>query len=67
MILCHKCSGVLAYADKMEIEGLLDCSCMSGYVRGFEPTVNRAQAIEAQQIHCNFRIELYRTQGRKQS
>ncbi len=48
MILCHKCSGLLAYADNEDTTGLLDCSCISGYVRGFEPMLNRRAAIAAQ-------------------
>lgn len=47
MILCHKCSGVLA-GDTKETEGLSGCGCISGWVRGFEPSLNREQAIAEQ-------------------
>jgi len=32
IILRHKCAGVLAYAEKEEVESLLECQCISGWV-----------------------------------
>jgi DNA-directed RNA polymerase subunit M/transcription elongation factor TFIIS len=49
MILCHKCSGVLA-GNKTEIAGLSGCGCISGWIRGFEPSVSREEAIAAQEL-----------------
>jgi len=66
MILCHKCAGVLGYVERADIEGLRDCSCMSGWVRGFEPVLNCAQAIDVQIDRTIERIELYERQGRNE-
>ena len=67
MILCHKCSGLLAASTNESIEGLLGCQCISGYVRGFESEHTRKQAI-ACQIEQQWRwINLYERQGRNQS
>lgn len=64
MFLCHKCSGLLVHHKSDDVSGLLSCSCISGYYRGFEPSLTRAQAIDAQ-INCTTaRLELYRRQGR---
>lgn len=63
MILCHKCSGLLTnhYRDHKE---LYPCECISGYIRGFEPTVTLEQA-KAEQIKATkANLELYRRQGR---
>ena len=64
MYLCHKCAGVLAYEDAKDIEGLLDCSCISGYYRGFEKFLTRDQAIEAQIEAAKQLLALYERQGR---
>jgi len=64
IILCHKCAGVLAYAEKEEVESLLECQCISGWVRGFEPMLTREQAIERQIAQQDQWIALYRQQGR---
>ena len=42
IILCHKCSGVLTNSDDVDVTGLADCRCISGYVRGFDPVINTA-------------------------
>lgn len=63
MILCHKCSGVLT-ADDDEARGLRGCGCISGWVRGFEPVLTRAEAIAAQLAQCERNIALYTRQGR---
>jgi len=57
MILCHKCSGVLA-GDTKETEGLSGCGCISGWVRGFEPSLNREQAIAAQKREQERKLRL---------
>lgn len=64
MILCHKCSGVLAYEKTEFTTGLLGCQCISGYVRGFEPKVFRSEAIQRQIKRQYDWIELYTQQGR---
>ena len=64
MILCHKCAGVLGYVERADIEGLRDCSCISGWVRGFEQSRTRAQAIDVQIDRTIERVELYERQGR---
>jgi hypothetical protein len=61
IILCHKCSGVLA-SEGSEDHGLLGCGCISGYVRGFEIPVDRAGAIERQIAAQCKRIETYTRQ-----
>jgi hypothetical protein len=66
MILCHKCSGLLANSESEDVAGLRDCRCISGYVRGFEPVLNRAQAIDVQIDRTIERIELYERQGRNE-
>ena len=48
MKLCHKCAGLLANDETENISGLLECECISGYVRGFEPELTRPEAIKAQ-------------------
>lgn len=48
MIICHKCSGLLAYDKKDDTTGLLHCRCISGYVRGFEPVRDRKAVLQAQ-------------------
>lgn len=66
MILCHKCKGVLAVGEEND-KGLLGCSCISGYVRGFEPYLTREQAI-AEQIQAQRQwIDLYTRQGRTET
>ena len=64
MILCHKCTGLLAYGESENIAGLRGCSCISGWVRGFEPYLNREQAIDAQINRTQERIAMYAQQGR---
>jgi hypothetical protein len=66
MILCHKCSGILASADNENTTGLLGCGCISGYVRGFEPYVTRQTALAAQINQQQQRILLYQRQSREQ-
>ena len=56
-MLCHKCSGVLA-GDTKETEGLSGCGCISGWVRGFEPSLNREQAIAAQKREQERKLRL---------
>ena len=63
MILCHKCSGVLAN-EGADTSGLMGCGCISGYVRGFEVPVDRAQAIAQQIKRQDELIALYQRQGR---
>lgn len=65
MILCHKCAGLLAYNDNENIQGLRSCECISGYVRGFEPFLNREEAIWKQACTQEMRANLYRTQQRQ--
>lgn len=62
MILCHKCSGILANSGK-DSSGLFGCACISGYVRGFEKVLNREQAINAQIRASRWRIDLIAKQG----
>jgi hypothetical protein len=64
MVLCHNCSGLLAYSNQDDTAGLRGCSCISGYVRGFEPDLTREQAIDAQIEEAAARIESYKRQGR---
>jgi len=66
MILCHKCSGVLA-GDTTETAGLLDCGCISGWVRGWETPVTREQAITIQIAAEQERRRLYMDQNREKS
>ena len=65
MILCHKCSGLLASGDDEDVSGLLGCQYMSGYVRGFEVPVDRSQAILKQIAQQEQWIALYRRQERE--
>ena len=65
MILCHKCSGVLSHGDNEDVSSLYPCGCISSYVRGFEPIVNRDEAIVAQVKACKERISLYIEQERQ--
>lgn len=67
MILCHKCCGILAKGDNEDTSGLYRCGCMSGYVRGFEPNLNRSQAVGCQYVATEQRIKLYEEQGRPES
>lgn len=67
MILCHKCGGLLATEDVEDTTGLLDCQCISGYVRGFEPALNRTEAIAAQIKAQEGWLALYERQGRSQA
>lgn len=64
MILCHKCSGILASACNENTSGLFGCGCISGWVRGFEPNRTREQAIETQFNECLSRVALYERQDR---
>lgn len=64
MILCHKCAGVLAYEKIEDTTGLRSCECMSGYVRGFEPIVDRATSIVKQAEQQERWAQLYERQGR---
>ena len=66
MILCHKCSGVLASDAAEDISGLLGCSCISGYVRGFESELSRKDALVKQIKAQNIWLALYQQQGRAQ-
>ena len=66
MILCHKCSGVLASTKEENINDLLGCQCISGYVRGFEEEVNREEAITTQIERQDSWIELCISQGGNQ-
>ena len=67
MILCHKCSGVLAACQDEDESGLLGCCCISGYVRGFEPIVSRSEAIQIQIKQQHHNIALYKRQCREVS
>lgn len=64
MILCHKCAGLLAHDTADDITGLNGCGCISGYVRGFEPRVDRPTAIATQLAAVRSRAALYASQGR---
>ena len=64
MILCHKCSGLLAYDEKDDTTVLLHCGCISGYVRGFEPVMDRKAALQAQIAAQTATIALYQRQQR---
>ena len=64
MFLCHKCSGLLVNRESENVTGLLGCSCISGYYRGFEADLTREQAIDEQVKAAQSRIELYKRQGR---
>ena len=66
MILCHKDSGLLANDPDENIQGILGCGCISGWVRGFEPNLNREQAIRQQIEQCFNWIHLYTQQDRTQ-
>lgn len=66
MILCHKCSGVLA-GEAQEIKGLNGCGCISSYYHGFEPAVTRKEAITIQIAAIQQRRRLYLDQKRDQS
>jgi hypothetical protein len=65
MILCHKCSGLLASGDSENTIGMFHCRCISGYVRGFEPNLARLDAIQCQLDGMQRRLTLYRSQGRE--
>lgn len=67
MYLCHKCGGILLHDKTEDVSGLLDCQCMSGYYRGFEPCLTRTQAIAKQIEHQDSWIALYAQQGRTDS
>lgn len=64
MILCHKDGGVLHSDSDAESEGLYGCGCISGWVRGFEPHLDRAAAIAAQIDATRDWIKLYVGQKR---
>lgn len=64
LILCHKCSGVLAHTEDDKDHGLNGCQCMSGYVRGFEPSVSRELAATVQAKRELEWMALYVSQGR---
>jgi len=64
MYLCHKCAGVLLSEEQENTEDLLGCSCISGYYRGFEPKLNRKEAIAKQIARQIEWIELYTRQNR---
>jgi hypothetical protein len=64
MFLCHKCSGLLVHDESENVAGLHGCRCMSGYYRGFELKLDRAQAIEAQIKRTEERIKMYERQER---
>ncbi len=67
MILCHKCSGLLTARETEDTSGLKQCCCISGWVRGFEPILDRAQAIEQQAKAAEQRRAHYIRQGRSQA
>lgn len=67
MLLCHKCAGLLGHRTGEDITGLLNCRCMSGYVRGFEDDVTRAEAIVEQYDMQESWKDLFITQGRHKS
>lgn len=64
--MCHKCCGILASGNE-DTSGLYGCGCISGYVRGFEPNLNRSQAVGCQYVATEQRIKLYEGQGRLES
>lgn len=64
MILCHKCGGILAATKNEDCKGLHGCSCISGYVRGYEPELTREQAIESQIKYAEENVLLYMRQNR---
>ena len=64
MILCHKCSGVLACA-KDEDGKLNSCRCISGYVRGFEPNLTLDEAATQQAMREIEWLALWVSQGRE--
>lgn len=64
VILCHKCSGVLAHTPEDKEHGLNHCQCISGWVRGFEPHLTVEQAAQSQVKRELERKELYASQGR---
>lgn len=45
MILCHKCSGLLAAGKDENKEGLYSCLCISSYVRDWQIPITREKAI----------------------
>ena len=64
MILCHKCSGILAMNHNEDTSGMMECGCISGWVRGWEPHLDRIAAIREQITACENRERLYAEQGR---
>lgn len=64
VLLCHKCSGVLANTDKDTNHGLNGCKCISGYVRGFQRAMSIEEAASAQVQREIEWIALYVSQGR---
>lgn len=66
MYLCHKCGGLLCHEKSEDVKGLLDCQCMSGYYRGSEPKLSRAEAIDAQIKAQEDWLHLYKRQGRSE-
>jgi hypothetical protein len=63
VILCHKCSGLLTPGPKP----LYPCECISGYIRGFEKSLDEGQA-KAEQIRAaEASLRLYRGQGRDEA
>jgi len=67
MILCHKCAGVLTHAPDENMTALHGCRCISGWVRGFEPTLTRREAIAMQAHQALERALLFDWQGRNQA
>ena len=66
IILCHKCAGVLA-CEPGQDRDLLGCQCLSCWVRrGFEPVLDRAEAIAAQIKANEQRLHSYILQNRSQ-
>ena len=66
IILCHKCAGVLV-CEPGQDKDLLGCQCISGWVRGFESVLDRAEAIAAQIKANEQRLATYIRQGRSAS
>lgn len=64
MILCHKCSGLLAYDKKADTTGLLHCGCISSYVRGLVSVMDRKAVLQAQIDAQTAVIALYQRQQR---
>lgn len=67
LILCHKDGGVLHHDEPSEVVGLYYCGCISGYVRGFEPSLTRLDAIKAQVAETKEWIKTFTSQGRDDS